>query len=141
MDDADHPLAPPDDVPPVSAERLVDGHLPEARVRGELSDPADGVDTSADEPRRYPSTLGGAFYLLVLATSAVALGIVVWGQWRTGIRVAGTALVLAALVRLIMPSKDAGMLAVRSKVLDAVMLGGVGAAFFFLTATIPNQPG
>lgn len=77
----------------------------------------------------------------MLTTSAVALGIVVWGQWRTGIRVAGVALVVAAVLRLVVPSKDAGMLAVRSKILDALMLGGVGAAFFFLAATIPNQPG
>ena len=33
------------------------------------------------------------------------------------------------------------MLAVRSKPIDALMLSAVGAALFFLAATIPNQPG
>jgi Protein of unknown function (DUF3017) len=126
VDEVDHPLAPPDDVPPVSAERLVDGR--------------EDVDHE-EEPRRYPSTVGGAFYLLMLAVSAVGLGIVVWGEWRTGIRWAGGALVFGSLVRLVLPRRDAGMLAVRSKLLDALMLSAVGAAFFFLAATIPNQPG
>ena len=116
-------LEPPEDVPPVSAERLVDG------------------EEVLDEPRRYPSTAGGAFYLLVLAVSVVGLGIVVWDDWRTGIRWVGAALVFGAAVRLVLPSRDAGMLAVRSKLLDALMLGVVGAAFFLLAATIPNQPG
>ena len=33
------------------------------------------------------------------------------------------------------------MLAVRSKLLDALMLSGTGAALFFLAATIPGPPG
>jgi hypothetical protein len=33
------------------------------------------------------------------------------------------------------------MLAVRSRLFDAVLLGGLGGALFFLAQTIPNQPG
>jgi hypothetical protein len=33
------------------------------------------------------------------------------------------------------------MLAVRNRFFDALLLGGVGAAIFFLVTTIPNQPG
>ena len=48
LEPVETPFEPPDDVPAVSAERLVDGHV---------EDGADeGVD---DEPRRYPSTIGG----------------------------------------------------------------------------------
>ena len=125
----------PDDVPPVSAERLVDGHLAPVDEAGVSADPA------AAEPRRYPSTIGGAFYLLVLAASTVGMVIVVFGSWRTGVRWIGAALVFGSLVRLVLPSRDAGMLAVRSRWLDALMVSGVGAALFFLAATIPNQPG
>ena len=71
-------------------EELVDGVQP---------DP----DLDLEEERRYPSTIGGAFYLLVLATCIVGVGVVVTGEWRTGIRVFGGALLLGSLVRLLLP--------------------------------------
>jgi hypothetical protein len=117
MTDADH-IEPPDSVEPVSAEPV---------------DP--------DEPRRYPSTIGGAFYLLVLAVVAVALVLVALHEWRTGIRVMGGALLFAAVVRLVLRSRDAGMLAVRHKVLDALILVVLGGALVFLAGSIPDQPG
>ncbi|MEO5853665.1 MAG: DUF3017 domain-containing protein [Nocardioides sp.] len=129
-------LDPPGDVPPVSAERLVDGRLVDDDPDEDAPAPA-----ASDDVRRYPSTIGGAFYLLVLAASMVGMVIVVVGSWRTGVRWVATALVLGSLVRLVLPSRDAGMLAVRSKWLDALMISGVGAALFFLAETIPNQPG
>ena len=132
--EAESPLDRPENVPAVSAERLVDGHLPSEEI------PAEDA-SSDDDARRYPSTIGGAFYLLVLAGTGVGMGIVVWGDWRTGVRWIGAALVFGALVRLVLPSRDAGMLAVRSKWLDALLLSGVGSALFFLAETIPNQPG
>jgi hypothetical protein len=125
LEPVETPLEPPDDVPAVSAERLVDGHV-EEHVE--------------DEPRRYPSTIGGAFYLMVLGASMVGLGLVVWSDWRTGIRWIGAALIFGSLVRLVLPNRDAGMLGVRSKLLDALMLSGVGAALFFLAGTIPGPP-
>ena len=70
-----------------------------------------------EEERRYPSTIGGAFYLLVLATAAVGIAIVWSGDWRLGIRCLAGALCFAALLRLVLPARDAGMLAVRQPVL------------------------
>ena len=92
------------------------------------------------EPRRYPSTIGGLIYLGVLAVSAVGLGIVVQGDWRLGVKWNAAALVLAALVRLFIPAQQAGMLAVRRRVIDVVILAGLGIALWFLATTIPNQP-
>jgi Protein of unknown function (DUF3017) len=111
-------------------------------------DGLDGLDGS-DEPewvdgpeeRRYPSTIGGLFYLLVLASAATGIAIVWSGDWRLGIRCLAAGLCCAALLRLVLPARDAGMLAVRHRFFDAVLLGGVGAALFFLATTIPNQPG
>ena len=120
-------LVPPESVPPLSAEELVDGDRPST---------GDG-----EEVRRYPSTIGGAFYLLVLVVVAVGMGIVVVGEWRTGIRVVGSALLLAALVRLLLRARDAGMLAVRHKLLDAIVLIALGGALIFLAGSIPDQPG
>lgn len=117
MTDPDH-LEPPESVEPVSAEPV---------------DP--------DEPRRYPSTIGGAFYLVVLAVVGVSLVLVALDEWRTGIRLMGGSLVFAAAVRLVLRSRDAGMLAVRHKVLDAVILAVLGGALIFLAGSIPDQPG
>ena len=113
-------VEPPESVPPVSAEPL-----PE--------DP--------DEPRRYPSTIGGAFYLLVLAVVAVSLVVVALDEWRSGIRLMGAALLFAAAVRLVLRRRDAGMLAVRHKVLDATVLIVLGGSLIFLAGSIPDQPG
>lgn len=126
MAEADHPdpsvepPEPPESVPPVSAEPP-----PE--------DP--------DEPRRYPSTIGGAFYLLVLGVVAVSMVVVALDEWRTGIRLMGGALIFAAAVRLVLRRRDAGMLAVRHKVLDAVILVVLGGSLIFLAGSIPDQPG
>ncbi len=111
-------MKPPESVEPVSAEPV---------------DP--------DEPRRYPSTIGGAFYLLVLAVVAVSMVVVWLGDWRAGIRLMGGSLIFAALVRLVLRTRDAGMLAVRHKLLDAVVLVLLGGALLFLATSIPDQPG
>ncbi|MGZ4447266.1 MAG: DUF3017 domain-containing protein [Nocardioides sp.] len=106
------------------------------------------LDIPLEEPelfpldgRRYPSTIGGIFYLVVLAVVAVGIGIVWSGSWRLGTRWMAGGLLFAALLRLVLPSKDAGMLAVRRRWFDCVLLAGVGVLLIFLAITIPNQPG
>ncbi len=136
MPDDPAQLEPPEDVPAVSAERLVDGRLPEPS--GEAADEAPEDD---ETPRRYPSTIGGAFYLVMLGVAGLGLILVVLDDWRTGVRLMGGSLVFGAVVRLVLPSRDAGMLSVRSKALDAVLLIGVGVAMFVLAGSIPDQPG
>jgi len=96
--------------------------------------------TSQPEERRYPSTIGGAFYLLVLITAGIGIAIAWTGDWQLGIRFLAGGLCAAALLRLVLPARDAGMLAVRNRFFDAILLGGVGAAILFLASTIPNQP-
>lgn len=119
---------------------------PESPEPSETKPPESVEPTSAEpvdpeDPRRYPSTIGGMFYLLVLGVVAVAMVIVALDEWRTGIRVMGGALVFAAAVRLVLRRRDAGMLAVRHKVLDALILAVLGGALIFLAGSIPDQPG
>ncbi|GAA4375636.1 DUF3017 domain-containing protein [Nocardioides caricicola] len=102
--------------------------------------PVSAEPEPVDGGRRYPSTIGGAFYLVVLAVVAVAIGIVASGNWRLGVRWFGGALVFAALIRALLPAKDAGMLAVRRRWWDCLLLAGTGAALFFLAISIPDQP-
>jgi hypothetical protein len=103
-------------------------------------EPASAEGVGDGEPRRYPSTIGGAFYLAVLAVVAIAIGVVTTGEWRAGIRWFGAALLLAAVVRAALPAKDAGMLAVRARWWDCTLLVGTGAALIFLAGSIPDQP-
>ena len=49
-------------------------------------------------------------------------------------------LVFAGFIRLVLPVQDAGMLAVRKRMVDVGLLVLVGVALWFLSATIPNQP-
>ena len=108
----------------------------------DLDPPVDDVPAESAEPggRRYPSTLGGMFYLVVLGVSAIGLGIVTQGDWRLGVKWIAGALVLAAAVRLVIPAPQAGMLAVRRRSIDVVILAALGVALFFLSTSIPNQP-
>jgi hypothetical protein len=107
-----------------------------------IDPPVDDVPAESAEPtgRRYPSTIGGAFYLVVLLISAAGLVVVAQGDWRAGVKMIGGSLVLAAVVRLLLPAKDAGMLAVRRRAIDVVLLVTVGVLLWILSVTIPNQP-
>ena len=93
-----------------------------------------------EAPRRYPSTLGGLLYLLVLAGVGTGIGIAWAGDWRLGVKWFGGALIAAGAFRLVLRNRDAGMLAVRHRLVDVVLLSGVGAVLIFLSESIPNQP-
>jgi hypothetical protein len=114
----------------------------------EPPEPAVGgvADRSRPEPdeyiprRRRPSTVGGAVYLLVLTGAGVGLGIVSQGSWRLGVKWIAASLVVAAVLRLALPSREAGMLAVRRRLIDVGLLAVVGVALWVLSTSIPHQP-
>ena len=105
--------------------------------------PAGPPDPDGDEePRRYPSTIGGAFYILVLLATAAGVAVVHRAHdWRLGVRVVAGALLAAAALRLVLRQRDAGMLAVRHRLTDVFLLSAVGVLLFFLAGDIPDQPG
>lgn len=131
MDRPETHFDPPEDIPAVSAEDLVDG--------GVLAHGTAGPDEGG--PRRYPSTLGGLFYLVVLGLSLTGLLVAALGPWRTGVQLLGGALLLAAGVRLVLSNRDAGMLAVRHKAVDVSLLVALALLLIVLAQTVPNQPG
>ncbi|MQW75953.1 DUF3017 domain-containing protein [Nocardioides sp. dk4132] len=75
-----------------------------------------------------------------MVAAAIGMTIVVLGSWRTGVRWIAGALVLAALLRLVLPRRDAGMLAARHRLFDVLFLGSLGGMLLFLVQTIPDQP-
>ena len=103
-------------------------------------DPHPGEVASEPEPQRLPSTVGGLIYLAVLVATGVGVGLCWGGDWRLGIKWVGAAMIAGAVARLVLRRKDAGMLAVRSRAVDAGILSGVGATLIFLSESIPNQP-
>ncbi len=106
---------------------------------GEVS-PRDGVLGPGPGPRRHPSTRGGMLYLLILAVTVVGVLLVVLVDWRLGVRVEGGALLGAAALRVLLPEREAGMLAVRHRLFDAGLLTLMGIVLIVLAGSIPDQP-
>ena len=74
--------------------------------------------------------------VLVLLVVALALVLVATDRWRRGATVLGAALVLAAGLRAVLPDDAAGLLAVRARIPDVLVYGGLGVALVFLAASI-----
>jgi hypothetical protein len=93
-----------------------------------------------EEERRYPSTIGGVFYLVILGVCGAGIAVVAGGDWRLGVRVLAVALMAGAGLRLVLPARDAGMLAVRNRAIDVTVLAVLGGLIYFLATSIPDQP-
>jgi hypothetical protein len=76
--------------------------------------------------------------LAVLLVVGVGLLQVTLRHWRLGLVVMGLALVGAGLLRLLLPVRRAGFLAVRSRPVDVVLLTGTGLALAVIARTIPS---
>jgi hypothetical protein len=112
--------------------------LPEPEVQpGEEGPGEQGPD---EDERRHPSTVGGAFYLAILAVCGAGVAVVAGGDWRLGVRILAVGLMVAAGLRLVLPARDAGMLAVRNRAIDVTVLALMGGLIYFLASSIPDQP-
>jgi hypothetical protein len=79
---------------------------------------------------------------LALSVAVAALGlflIAVLDRWRLGSGVMGLAFCLAAALRLTLPARQAGLLVVRSKGVDAAVLLALGFGLVVLANTIPTS--
>ena len=75
--------------------------------------------------------------LAVLVVVAIGLVAVTLGHWRSGIVVVGLALIGAAVLRVLLPVRRLGFLAVRSRPVDVVLFAGTGLALAVIVLTIP----
>jgi hypothetical protein len=82
-----------------------------------------------------------AHELPAVAVVALGLGGVVYAAafhyWRRGLYVVAAACVVGALLRLALPARRVGSLAVRGKAVDVVTLVVLGAALAFLAGAVP----
>jgi hypothetical protein len=79
---------------------------------------------------------------LALSVAVAGLGLVliaVFDRWRLGSGVMGLAFCLAAALRLTLPARQAGLLVVRSKGVDAAVLLALGFGLVVLANTIPTS--
>ncbi|MGD9960291.1 DUF3017 domain-containing protein [Nocardioides sp.] len=88
--------------------------------------------------RRYPSTVGGVVYLLVLGSAGAGLVLTSTGRWRVGMLWLGSALLGAAVARLLLPERQAGMLHIRRRLVDVVLLVLLGAGVLIAAASLPG---
>ncbi len=79
---------------------------------------------------QWPATLVA---LLIVAS----FGVVAAGHFRRGAVLFSGAVVLAFFLRALLPSRDAGMLAVRSRTVDLCTLAVLGLAVASLTFLVP----
>lgn len=78
-----------------------------------------------------------AVVLLVVAVAAVRI---VQYHWREGTALIGAALLLAGVLRAVLPTARAGLLAIRGKVVDIVTYAGLAAAVLYVALTIIGGP-
>jgi hypothetical protein len=129
-----------------------------------LSDPAQtpspdaspGANTTSPDHRRLaeadpgnsahqPSPIFGRATLnlpewplvLVCVGVVVGLGVAVVESFRLGSILFGCALVLAFFLRLVLTDREAGMLKVRSRLVDLVVLGALATGMLVVSLTVP----
>ncbi len=75
--------------------------------------------------------------LVVIVLVALGLLLTAAEQWRIGLVLMGLALVLAGLLRLFLPLRRVGFLAVRSRPVDVAFCVGAGLAVAVIALAIP----
>ena len=96
--------------------------------QGEVSDP----------PDLRPDFLRPWALLAVLVIFAIGVGLVATRHWRRGSVMVGGSLVLAGLLRWVLPERLAGLLVVRSKIFDVALGLGVGTGVVVLGMVVPG---
>jgi hypothetical protein len=75
--------------------------------------------------------------ILVLLGVAVAMVLIAMDYFRRGAVVLSGSVLLAAFLRLLLPERDAGMLVVRSRKVDVVVLAVLGIGLTIFTFWVP----
>jgi hypothetical protein len=100
-----------------------------------------GASSSAPDPvrpARGPNEIALGSVLL-----AVVVGLALVGQdhWRRGLLLAGIGLLGGAVLRLVLPARASGLLAVRGRMFDVAVLTVLGLAVLVLTTSVPIPSG
>jgi Protein of unknown function (DUF3017) len=123
--------AAPSAAPPSAAPRPPAGHRAAA--------PADRAARSADRVASGTSGLAWLPYLIVLTSTGVGMFVACQGSKYAGrgTGLVGCSLLAAALARLILPARYAGLLSSRRKASDVLAFAVLGAAVLAVALTLP----
>jgi len=95
---------------------------------------------STAHPRKGRFTLSQlpfAVVMLIVAVAALRIG---QYHWRQGTALIGGALLVAGVLRIVLPEDRAGLLAIRGRIVDFVSYAVLAALILFLTLTITGGP-
>ncbi|GGP58904.1 DUF3017 domain-containing protein [Saccharothrix coeruleofusca] len=79
-------------------------------------------------------------FALVLGVTVLGLVRIVQYHWRQGVVLIGLALLIAALLRVLVTDEQAGLIAIRSRSIDALLYSGFGFAVIVVAMTIIGGP-
>lgn len=97
--------------------------------------PLDGGDAELPRPPRPWYRQVFTQWPLFVSLAVVAGGVAVAGagQWRWGATIAGAGVVLATVLRLLLPERVAGLLCCRRRSLDVLVTGVLGVGILIVT--------
>lgn len=111
-------------------------------------DPADikevPVDASAQRgyhprpPRPWYLQIAGQWPLFITLVGVTAgVAVTASSHWKRGTAIIGAVFVMATLLRVLLPEKYVGLLGVRSRLVDGLCLGLLGAGILILAILVP----
>jgi hypothetical protein len=78
--------------------------------------------------------------ILVLAVTAIGLARIGMYHWREGTVLLGAALLMAGLLRALIPAENIGMVAIRGRGIDVLLYSGLGLMIMAVALTIQGGP-
>ncbi|MEV6606687.1 DUF3017 domain-containing protein [Kutzneria sp. NPDC051319] len=91
--------------------------------------------------RRWTEEIGRyTAFGLVMAVVAAGVALIFLYHWRIGSGLIGGSLLVGAGLRALLPENQLALIAVRRKLTDIVLYGGLGLLIIFIAATITGGP-
>ncbi len=84
---------------------------------------------------------GTLLYAIGVLVMAAGLAVMALGPWRLGVFLCGGTFAGAAIARIAVPERAAGLLRVRRRVIDVLWMVSIAALTITLAIVIPSQPG
>ncbi|MGV9710540.1 DUF3017 domain-containing protein [Gordonia sp. NPDC003424] len=103
-----------------------------------LDDVGPGRVARLRHARRVRAYLIQIPYFLVILGLVIAAIFVLFDRWRRGAFVFGSALVLGALLRAVIPTPRVGLLQVRGRLFDVTAMASVGALILWLATSVDS---
>jgi Protein of unknown function (DUF3017) len=98
------------------------------------------VITVTGQRRRTLALARCAPFAMVLAIVLAGAGLILVYHWRIGSGLIGGALLFAAALRLLLPERQLGLIALRGRLTDMLLYGLLGTSIIVIAATITGGP-